>query len=51
MPMGLSVRYSTDIPGWRKMTINGFRLWLAVVALTLLTVVLTLMTNASGHVK
>jgi hypothetical protein len=33
------------------MTINGFRLWLAVVAATLLTVVLTLMTSASGHLK
>ncbi len=33
------------------MTFNGFRLWLAVVALTLATVVLTLMTSASGHVK
>jgi hypothetical protein len=33
------------------MTINGFRLWLAVVAVTLLTVVLTLMASASGHVK
>jgi hypothetical protein len=37
--------------GWCKMTINGFRLWLAVAATTLLTVVLTLMASASGHVK
>jgi hypothetical protein len=37
--------------GWCKMTINGFHLWLAVVAATLLTVVLTLMASASGHVR
>lgn len=33
------------------MTSHSFRLWLVVVALTVLTVVLTLVAGSSGHLK